>query len=99
MSQLRRIRPPHIWTFYAEVLRWSDGDTVWLKVDKGMRDTSERAVRLVAIDTPEVYGVPKALRAPGEAASAFVRELAPPGSLVLIETHKPKGHNYGRWLG
>jgi endonuclease YncB( thermonuclease family) len=53
--------------------------------------------RVLGVDTPEVYGVKKEDRGPGEAASAFVKDLIPPGEQLLIRTHKGQG-KYGRWL-
>lgn len=66
-----------------------DGDTVQL--------TNGRRVRLVQIDTPEVYNVPECY---GEQASKITERLLPPGTLVRLYS-EPKTDAvdaYGRLL-
>jgi micrococcal nuclease len=79
------------YTYSAEVVRWVDGDTVYLRVDLGFRMTAETDFRLYGVDTPE-RGRPGAAE-----ASARVRELAPIGSTVRVQTYKDPD-KYGRWL-
>ena len=73
----------------ARIARVVDGDTVDL--------TSGSPVRLVQIDTPEVYGVPECY---GEQASAVTRRLLPPGTLVRLlgEPRTDAVDRYGRLL-
>lgn len=77
--------------YKAEVMRWVDGDTVWLKVDLGFRMTTLNDFRLFGVDTPERGQVGYAQ------ATAFVKAAAPPGTQVTITTYKDPD-KYGRWL-
>lgn len=60
--------------FPAEVLRTIDGDTIEVMVGLGLDTFRQTAVRLVGIDTPEVFG-PKVKRDPvrGPAATEFTK--------------------------
>lgn len=61
----------------AVVVRVTDGDTLKVR----MADGVEEYVRLIGIDTPEVYG---GAECGGAAASRRMRRLAPVGSRVLL---------------
>ncbi len=61
----------------AVVVRVTDGDTLKVR----MADGVEESVRLIGIDTPEVYG---GAECGGAAASRRMRTLAPVGSRVLL---------------
>ena len=67
----------------------ADGDTVTLT--NGVR------VRLVQIDTPEVYFTPECY---GREASAITKRLLPPGTRVVLTTEPATDSidEYGRWL-
>jgi endonuclease YncB( thermonuclease family) len=71
------------------IARVVDGDTVYL--------TSGAKIRLVQIDTPEVYFEPECY---GEAASAATRRLIPPGTAVRLapEPRTDRVDAYGRLL-
>jgi len=71
------------------IARVVDGDTVELA--NGVR------VRLVQIDTPEVYGQPECY---GHAASAITKRLLPPGTTVWLfsEPATDRVDQYGRLL-
>jgi micrococcal nuclease len=71
----------------ATVERVSDGDTIRL-VGLGR-------VRLIGIDTPEVYGRDECY---GPEASAFVERLLPPGSAVRYRVGTEARDRYGRVL-
>jgi endonuclease YncB( thermonuclease family) len=73
----------------ARIARVVDGDTVDLA--NGGR------VRLVQVDTPEVFDAPECY---GEQASAVTRRLLPPGSLVRLyrEPKTDAVDQYGRLL-
>lgn len=77
--------------YKATVVRWVDGDTVWLDVDLGFRIQSVTAFRLYGIDTPErgQLGYTE--------ATARCNVLAPAGSVVSIKSYK-NPDKYGRWL-
>lgn len=70
-----------------------DGDTV----DVTVGDRHER-IRLIGIDTPEVYvdtGVPECF---GPEASGFTKSLLPPGTDVRLERDVVGRDDYGRLL-
>jgi len=91
-------RPSHDWVWTAKVVRWIDGDTAVLRIDRGLRVFEEDAVRLIGVDTPERRGRLKwGTRQLAQAALERANELAPPGSTVTIRTHKSRD-KYGRWL-
>jgi micrococcal nuclease len=69
------------------VERVTDGDTVRL-VGVGR-------VRLIGVDTPEVYGQSECF---GREASAFVRRLLPPGASVRYRVGVEPRDRYGRLL-
>jgi micrococcal nuclease len=71
----------------ARVERVTDGDTLWL--------TGVGKVRLIGIDTPEVYG---GVECYGREASAFAKRLLPPGRRVRYELGTEERDRYGRAL-
>jgi endonuclease YncB( thermonuclease family) len=73
----------------SRIMRVVDGDTVNL--------TSGARVRLVQIDTPEVYYSAECY---GEQASAITKRLLPPGTLVRLdrESKTDAVDHYGRLL-
>jgi micrococcal nuclease len=71
----------------AVVTRNTDGDTLWLsKIGK---------VRLIGIDTPEVFGQAECF---GKAASAFTARVLPPGTHVRYRLGIDPRDRYGRAL-
>lgn len=79
------------YTYKARVIRWVDGDTVWLEVDLGFRMTTQNDFRLYGVNTPE-RGKPGF-----EEATFRVNQLAPVGTEVLVKTYRVPD-KYGRWL-
>lgn len=77
----------------AVVVRVTDGDT--LKVRKS--DGSEEDVRILGIDTPEVY---PQVGCGGQEATASMARLAPVGSEVVLVSDPTQGNRdrYGRLL-
>src|SRR3954451_22120022 len=78
---------------HARVVRVVDGDTVVL--------TEIGKVRLIGIDTPEVYGQQECF---GQEASAFAKRELPPGREVTFRLGVESRDRYGRalayvWLG
>jgi micrococcal nuclease len=72
---------------FASVTKVSDGDTIWLsQVGK---------VRLVGIDTPEVFGHVDCF---GPAASAFAKRLLHLGLRVRYRVGRESHDRYGRTL-
>jgi micrococcal nuclease len=75
------------------VTRHTDGDTLWL--------SGIGKVRLIGVDTPEVYGEVECY---GPRASAFVERSVPIGSRVRYRLGVEERDRYGRalayvWLG
>jgi micrococcal nuclease len=79
--QVARDRTP------ARVIRHTDGDTLWL--------SGIGKVRLIGVDTPEVYG---GVECYGRRASEFVERLAPLGSHVTYRLGVERRDRYGRAL-
>jgi micrococcal nuclease len=79
----------------ARVVRPVDGDT--LVASQGGR---QFYVRLLGIDTPETHRPGRPVECGGPEASAHMRELAPPGTRVRLETDPTQDRvdRYGRLL-
>jgi micrococcal nuclease len=71
----------------AAVTHVTDGDTIWL--------SGVGKVRLIGIDTPEVYGHVDCF---GPAASAFTKRVLRPGTLVQYRIGREAHDRYGRRL-
>ena len=71
----------------AEVTKHTDGDTLWL--------SNIGKVRLIGVDTPEVYGGVECF---GREASAFVERTLPLGSRVRYRLGVEERDRYGRAL-
>jgi endonuclease YncB( thermonuclease family) len=78
---------------WANVVKVTDGDTLKVRI----QGVGVRSVRLLGIDTPEVYG---GRECGGDAASAYMGVLAPVGSRVQLESDPSQADRdrYGRWL-
>jgi micrococcal nuclease len=74
-------------THPAVVTRNTDGDTLWL--------SGIGKVRLIGIDTPEVFGKSECF---GHAASAFTARVLPPGAHVRYRLGVDPRDRYGRAL-
>jgi micrococcal nuclease len=75
------------------VSRIVDGDTIHVRAGGG-----RTIVRLVGIDTPEVYPQPECF---GAQATDLTRRLLPPGTTVAVRTDPTQGERdrFGRLLG
>jgi micrococcal nuclease len=71
----------------ARVTKHTDGDTLWL--------SGIGKVRLIGVDTPEVYG---GVECYGREASAFVERLLPLGAHVTYSLGVEERDRYGRAL-
>lgn len=80
-----------VWWHRAVLVRWVDGDTAVVNLDRGFNDyRRDRRVRLVKIDCPERF------TEAGKAATAFVNELCPIGSEVMLYSHRDSTGKYDR---
>lgn len=82
-----RLGPPSFSGGYARVTKVTDGDTIHLR-DLG-------SVRLIGIDTPEVYGEAECF---GRQASEFAKRLLPLGTRVRYRVGVEERDRYGRLL-
>ena len=80
-------KPPTFEGGYARVTKVTDGDTIRLG--------EVGPVRLIGIDTPEVYDEPQCF---GREASKFARGLLPPGTRVRYRVGVEERDRYGRLL-
>ncbi len=83
-----------VWTYYATVARIVDADTFDLVIDLGFGVSIKERIRLAGVDAWETRGEE---RPEGLAAKAFVEEVMPVGSVVMIRTDKDRG-KYGRYI-
>lgn len=82
-----------VWWHKAILVRWIDGDSAVVELDRSMNEFRKGLrVRLAKIDCPERY------EDAGKAATAFVNELVPAGSEVLLYSHKDSTGKYGRLI-
>lgn len=81
-----------MYTYSATIDRIVDGDTFDAIVDLGFRVYVKMRFRLLGIDVPERF------TPDGQIASAYVRDLLPVGTSVLLTSHLNKQDKYGRYL-
>lgn len=74
--------PDRVQTITARVTSVVDGDTIRVRSLEATR-RSQYTVRLIGIDTPEVYG---GVECGGPQASAYMKRLAPTGRRVRLRT-------------
>lgn len=80
----------------AVVTRHTDGDTFWLRgIGVGPLPGRATKVRVLEIDTPEVFGTPGCY---GKEAAARTAELVPLGAHVRVEADRDLRDRYGRLL-
>lgn len=78
------------YVYRAAVERVIDGDTLKVLIDVGFGATVRESLRLRGVNTPEV-GTPE-----GEAAKKYVVRLLPPGTPIVIKSHRSDLH--GRFV-
>lgn len=82
-----------MYEYRAVVERVHDGDTVLVDVDLGFGIWKRgEALRLIGIQAPENGTVQ------GAAATAYLKDMLPAGTLLRITTIKDKREKYGRML-
>lgn len=86
-------RPPQRPDFPARIVRVTDGDTIVVRSGTARRFR----VRLIGIDTPEVFG---GLECGGRSASASMKRLAPKGRRVRVfgDPTQARRDRFGRLL-
>ncbi len=81
-----------VWVVPCQVIRWKDGDTAEVKIDRGWRDSREReAIRLYGLWCPELG------EDGGLMAKLYAESLLPPGAVCLL--HSRTLWSLGRTLG
>lgn len=84
-----------------QVVKVTDGDTFWLRLDVGFRELLLVDIRLSGYDCPELNSGSLNERAQGKRArdvtTLFLGGLAWPGRLWVRTEHDPD--SFGRWLG
>jgi len=86
--------------YQAQLINVIDGDTVDMHVNLGLGFTFNGRIRLIGIDCPEIYGVPKQSeeRAKGEIAKLQTKEwFYNEGPTFWLQAEHKGIH--GRWLG
>lgn len=90
-----------IYEYWGHVLNVVDGDTVDFEISLGFDISTTKRFRLLGIDTPEIYSVPRdspEYRA-GRDAADFLEQLLPVGSWAELKVHiTSRREKYGRWL-
>jgi micrococcal nuclease len=82
----------------AKVSRNVDGDTIWAEpLEVGSLPTgAAHKIRILEIDTPEIYG--GTVECFGPEASAFAKRELPVGSVIALFPDKEDKDRYGRFL-
>ncbi len=76
---------------------WYDGDSPTIDIDLGFQHWMlNQKIRLYGVNTPELRGEE---REKGLEVRDLVRKWAPPGTDIILRTHKDKTGKFGRWLG
>lgn len=76
----------------ATMVRVVDGDTVDLNVDLGCDISVKMRCRLDGINAPEMK------TAEGKASKAYLEQLFPAGTELVVQTVKDRKEKYGRYL-
>lgn len=88
------MRPDYI--YKAVIVKIIDGDTIDVDIDLGFNIwMKNQRLRLTGIDTPELSGIE---RTAGLQVKAYVQNILPIGSGVVLQTKKDSKEKYGRWL-
>lgn len=96
---------PQFWTYPARAVKIVDGDTVDLMVDLGFRNRQVVRVRVAAVDTAEIFGVPEGSDEfkRGQRHKAFAGEYlgqgAGQGQFPLTFRSFEETGKFGRWVG
>jgi micrococcal nuclease len=90
-----------MYQYRAVIKKVVDGDTLEIDIDLGLLVWIHgEKIRLLGVNTPEVYGVKKGSPEwfEGNKASTFVKAVLKEQDDVIVETVKDKKEKYGRYL-
>ena len=90
-----------MYQYKAIIQKVIDGDTLEIDIDLGLSIwVKSEKIRLLGINTPEVFGVKKG--SPeweiGNRASEFVKKLVHENQEATVETFRDKKEKFGRYL-
>ncbi len=81
-----------IWVAPCQIIRWKDGDTCEVKIDRGWRDSREKeAIRLYGLWSPELNQIG------GPEAKLYAESLLPANTICIL--HSRTLQSLGRTLG
>lgn len=93
-----------LYQYKAKLVRVVDGDTIDFEVDLGFHVKKDVRVRLVGVNTPEIYSVKKDSEEYQEGMKAkqfvenWIKDNEDKNGYVRLATLKSKKGKYGRWL-
>jgi len=95
-----------MYEYNATVVEITDGDTVVLDIDLGMRVVVRQRCRILSVNTPELHSQDAGERKRAEAAKKFLEELlgnymrSPSfvGKPLVVTTQRDHVEKYGRYL-
>lgn len=90
-----------IYVYRAELDRVVDGDTIDMQIDLGFYTHRHVRIRLLDVDTHEIYGTPKESEEykRGMEEKRFVEDWFVEAEDLTVETYNDSRGKYGRWLG
>lgn len=91
-----------MYEYRAQLVRIVDGDTLVMNIDLGLRTFRKDKLRLVGVNTPEIFGVKKDSLEyeDGIRAKQFVEDWFETyaSAFCIVRTEKDRTGKYGRWL-
>jgi len=91
----------HLYSYEAEVLNVVDGDTYDFQVDLGFSTYKKLRIRLLEVDTAEIYGVKMESEEykRGQKQKKFVTDKLNSADKIVLKTYKNnETGKYGRYL-
>lgn len=83
----------------TEVVKVTDGDTYWFRVDVGFRESLLVNVRLDGFDAPETNSGDTTERNAGAVARSLAAQFFTDHAGKVRVATKPDPDSFGRWLG
>ena len=75
-----------MYQYTGEIISTTDGDTIHLTMDLGMRMYYKTSCRLAGINAPELKSTDEAIRAKAIAAKEYLATLLPAGTKVILDS-------------